>query len=401
MGRKIKYIIETTILRDNRKSYPFSFNNYDYKRFIILLYYYSIFTFYYSREHLSKDYENGVADFYIFSNDLEPICTLIQNQVNSTSKTNSFINYDSGIGNTTNAEFNEAFYCEKGISFDNFNNLMNGFIESSDKKNLTKSKISKEQLDLILLETYPNINLDTFHKECILNKFNIEYDEENLYKNNSKHRLDTTPIIDIGKDYYIIVKGFIINCKNYWNNVHSIGLTPYVSEKKDKILLASEKIVNKIAKGFEKDVAKIFKNVNPDVYIYTNKKTKDIFLRKNVPQNEWDIIVADMNKHIIFNVEAKFLSTSLTESGLSNDLKKFVGNSDKNYVKKFEKRISIINDNLDDFISFCNADNSYKIENIMVVSKVIDLNIESPERNFKIIHYAGLQEYLLNTYYKT
>ena len=180
MGRKIKYIIETTILRDNRKSYPFSFNNYDYKRFIILLYYHSIFTFYYSREHLSKDYENGVADFYIFPNDLEPICTLIQNQVNSTSKTNSFINYDSGIGNTTNAEFNEAFYCEKGISFDNFNNLMKGFIESSDKKNLTKSKISKEQLDLILLETYPNINLDTFHKECILNKFNIEYDEENL-----------------------------------------------------------------------------------------------------------------------------------------------------------------------------------------------------------------------------
>lgn len=137
------------------------------------------------------------------------------------------------------------------------------------------------------------------------------------------------------------------------------------------------------------------------MYIYTNKKTKDIFLRKNVPQNEWDIIVVDMNKHIIFNVEAKFLSTSLTESGLSNDLKKFVGNPNKNYVKKFEKRISIINDNLDDFISFCNADNSYKIENIMVVSKVIDLNIESPERNFKIIHYAGLQEYLLNTYYKT
>lgn len=305
-----------------------------------------------------------------------------------------------GIGTTTNIEFNEAFYCEKGIYFDNFNNLMNGFIESSDKKNLTKSKILKEKLDLILLETYPNINLDIFHKECILNKFNIEYDEKNLYKNNSKHRLDTTPVIDIGKDYYIIVKGFIINSKNYWNNVHSIGLTPYISERKDKIQLASEKIVNKITKMFEKDVANIFKIVNPDIKIYTNKKTTDIFSKKDVPQNEWDIIAVDTNKHIIFNVEAKFLSTSLTESGLSNDLKKFVGDSNKNYVKKFEKRISIINNNLDDFIFFCNADKSYNIESIMVVSKVIDLNIESPNRNFKIIHYAGLQEYLLNTYYK-
>lgn len=95
MGRKIKYIIETTILRDNKKSYSFNFSNYDYKTFIILLYYYSIFKFYYSREHLAKDYENGIANFYIFPNDLESVCTLIQNQVNSTSKTNSFINYDS------------------------------------------------------------------------------------------------------------------------------------------------------------------------------------------------------------------------------------------------------------------------------------------------------------------
>lgn len=89
----------------------------------------------------------------------------------------------------------------------------------------------------------------------------------------------------------------------------------------------------------------------------------------------------------------------MTESRLSNDLKKFV-KSPKGYIEKFEKRIRIEKENLEDFITFCKADNSYAIEHIIVTSKTMELNIESPDRNFKIIHYDELNNYLINSYYK-
>lgn len=89
----------------------------------------------------------------------------------------------------------------------------------------------------------------------------------------------------------------------------------------------------------------------------------------------------------------------MTESGLSNDLKKIVGNNEKSYKNKFEKRINIENDNMNDFLSFCNANNKYNIIYIMVTSKIVDLNIESNERQFLIIHYEGLEKYILSKYY--
>ena len=76
-------------------------------------------------------------------------------------------------------------------------------------------------------------------------------------------------------------------------------------------------------------------------------------------------LVINTGKYI-FDIEAKFLSTSMTESGLSNDLKKIVGNNEKSYKNKFEKRINIENDNMNDFLSFCNANNKYNIIHIII-----------------------------------
>ncbi len=398
MGRKIKSMIETVIIKDNRKI-CFNIKNRYYKRFAILLYYYAIFTFYNSRNRFSKNYENGISTFQIFPNNIDSICTMIPNMHNSTNKNNSYTNYDSGIGKEKNKSFNNAFRLEKGISFQNYCNLMSGLINSSKQRNLVRSKISKKQFDSILLDTYNDIDLNLFHKECVLTKYNIDVDEKELYKNSGKYRLDTVPIIDIGTDYYIIVRGFITNSVNYWTNVYSIGLVPYICENKDNILIEVEKIIENISKLFEIDVLKIFENIIHNRTVFTNRKTKDIFSRKNIGDNEWDIIVVDYDKHIIFDVEAKFISTSLTESRLSNDLKKFV-KSPKGYIEKFEKRIRIEKENLEDFITFCKADTSYTIEHIMVTSKTMELNIEAPDRNFKIIHYDGLYNYLINSYYK-
>lgn len=399
MGRKIKCIIETAVLKNNKKRFIINFTNLDYKRFVILLYYYSIFMFYDSRKNLSKKYENGITDFYIFPNDLNSLNTVIANKDNNISKTYTHYNYDSGIGNNVDECFNNAFRIEKGISFKEFNNLMNGIIKSCKEKNLVKSKIQKEQFDSILLKNYKDINLERFHNTCVLTNLNIENKEEKLYKNNGKYRLDTTPLIDIGKDYYIVIKGFISNSQNYWNNVHAIGLTPYLSESKDSIQLSSEKIIKKITKMLENDIVKIFKTINLNVEVYMNKKTKDIFSSKNIQNNEWDIIVVDHINKFIFNTEAKFISTSLTESGLSNDLKKIVGDSKNSYVSKFEKRIKIIKEHKNEFLTFCKANDSYRIENLMVTSKFIELDVESSSRNFKIIHYDRLKKYLLKTYY--
>ena len=222
---------------------------------------------------------------------------------------------------------------------------------------------------------------------------------DNLYKNNCKHRLDTTPIIDSGSDYYILNEGFLWNSKNFWNNVHSIGLTPYIDINKDKILVSLESIINNITSLFETDIINIFLKINDKISIHHNKKTKDIFKSKNIQNNEWDIIAIDHGNKYIFDIEAKFLSTSMTESGLSNDLKKIVGDSHNSYKNKFEKRIDIENNNLKEFLSFCEADENYNIVHIMVTSKIVDLNIESIKRRFLIVHYEGLEKYILNRFY--
>lgn len=398
LARKVKTLMEIVIKRDNHK-FCFKFLNADYKKLVILLYYYSTYIFYDSRSKLSKDYENGITDFYIFPNTLEPICTMIQNQENSVNDNGLHFNYNSNIGKTINSQFNKSFLDEKGITFENYANLMQSLLNGLDKIKQINGKIDKEKLIGKLKETYPRIDIQKFENNCVLSKSRIEYDEKDIFKNNCKHRLDTTPIIDIGSKYYIINEGLLWNSRNFWNNVHSIGLIPYTCQNSDKILKSLDEIISEITLLFEKDIIKALYKINQQFNIYHNKKTKDIFKSQKLEENEWDIIAVDHNSKYIFDIEAKFLSTSMTESGLSNDLKKIVGKSSKSYKNKFEKRIDIENKNMQEFLSFCNADNSYTVIHIMVTSKIVDLNIETNTRKFIIIHYEGLEKYILNKYY--
>lgn len=192
---------------------------------------------------------------------------------------------------------------------------------------------------------------------------------------------------------------FLWNSINFWNNVYAIGLTPYISNEKDEILKSLNIIRKNISSAFENDIIKVLLKINKKMEIHHNKKSKNIFKNKNISNNEWDIIAIDHNIKQIYDIEAKFLSTSVTGSGLANDLKKIVGNSPDSYQNKFEKRIEIENSNMQDFLNFCNADTNYKIIHLMVVSKVVDLNSESLERKFIIVHYDGLEKYILEKFY--
>ena len=396
MARKIKTLTEIIIIKDNKKL-RFRFTNRDYKKLIILLYYYSLYIFYSSKSNLSEKYENGHVDFYIYPNSLEPICTGNMELENSTNINKVQFNYNSGIGNCLNEEFNNSFYQEKGIAYQNHNNILQSLLNSLLSTNKINAKIDKERLIEWIKSNYKDFCTDKFEKECILNKNSFELSEDNLYKNTCKHRLDTTPLIDINEDYYIINQGFLWNSINFWNNVHSIGIVPYANQngEKDKILQSVDTIIDKISDLLEEDIIKILKEINNKIKIEHNKKTKDIFKNKNIEENEWDIIAIDKKHKIIFDIESKFLSTSMTESGLALDLKKLEG-----YEKKFEKRITIEQDNMAEFLNFCDADKTFVIIHIMVTSKVVDFNLKSEKRNFLIIHYDGLKEYILNHYYK-
>lgn len=88
----------------------------------------------------------------------------------------------------------------------------------------------------------------------------------------------------------------------------------------------------------------------------------------------------------------------MTESGLANDLKKMIKNDKNSYKNKFEKRIRMVEDNIQEFYTFCESNSKYVIENVMVTSKVIDLNIVSNNRKFKIVHFDGLKKFFNNYY---
>ena len=56
---------------------------------------------------------------------------------------------------------------------------------------------------------------------------------------------------------------------------------------------------------------------------------------------------------------------------------------------------------MNDFLQFCEANKKYRVVRIMVVSKVVDIEIKSFDRDFLIIHYDGLREFIRNNYYNS
>lgn len=394
MARKLKTLIEMVLMHHQEKGKNY-FKKKDYKRLIILLYYYSIYIFYSVRTKYSKKYENGVTEFWIDPKSISPIYTQIEGQDNSKNDNDLYYNYDSNKERIIDQTFNEAFLKEKGILFTDFTKLMNQLLESLETLKKHNGIILSQKLNDYIKEKFPNCNLELFNKECVLKQDSFESDENNLYKNTCKHRLDTTPIIYFEKSKYLINKGIITNSINIWNNAHFIGLKPY-STPEDNISQAIDKIIHKISYSLESDIISILKDITPFFKIYRNRKTKHIFPKMRLDENEWDIIAIDNDNKYIFDIESKFLSTSMTELGLSNDLEKL-----EEYKKAFEKRITIENDNIEQFLKFCNADRTFNIIHIMVTSKVVDSNITSNTRRFAIIHYDGFKKYILKNYYNS
>lgn len=393
MARKSKLLLERVAIKDNSQSRLFVSNR-DYKKMVILLYYYSLFIFYSKRSDLSKKYENGITSYYIIPGSLEPIITYNENQNNSKNENSVQFNYNPKINNIKNPKFENAFFNEKGISFEDYKKLMDILIDYSNVHKKTNLILKKDNFTKFVVNNF-RIDEKKFKSTCIFSKNNVTVADDELYKNNSVVRLDTAPIIDIGAEFYIINKGIVWNSKNFWDNVHSIGMIPYSFE--DDITKEAQKIIKKVSKLLEDDVNDILKKFNKNFDIKRNKKTKDIFKSKDLDDNEWDMIAIDHKEKIILDIEIKFVSTSLTESQLAKDMYK-IGYDKKSYFHKFKKRIDIENRYMNEFLNFCSANRKYKIIRLMVMSKVTEFDTNSKKRNFSIIHFGGLEKELKEIY---
>lgn len=393
MARKSKLLLERIVINDNKKNRLFVSNR-DYKKFVILLYYYSLFIFYRTRSNLSKKYENGVTSYFINPSSLEPINTYNENQNNSKNENDVQFNYNSKINDIKNPKFESAFFNEKGISFEDYKKLMDVVIEYCNVHKRTNLLLKKEDFIKFVVNNF-TIDEEKFKNTCVFSENNVNVSDDELYKNNSNIRLDTAPIIDIGDEFYILNKGIIWNSKNFWDNVHLIGMIPYCLD--DDITKEAQKIIKRVSKKFEDAIYDELKKFNKNFDIKRNKKTKDIFQLKELDDNEWDMIAIDHKEKIVIDIEIKFVSTSLTESQLAKDMYK-IGYDQKNYFKKFEKRIDIENRYMDKFLNFCKANKKYKIIHLMVMSKVTEFDSNSNKRDFSIIHFGGFEKKLREIY---
>lgn len=141
MARNTKNLTEFILIKNNKK-FDFGLSNADYKKLVILLYYYSIYMFYSSKSYLSYDYENGVVEFYINPNALKSICTVIPHQKNSSNINGTQFNYNSGIF-AEDSDFNNSFSNEKGLTFFEYKCLINSLIKSLNNKKQIIGKIKK------------------------------------------------------------------------------------------------------------------------------------------------------------------------------------------------------------------------------------------------------------------
>lgn len=396
MSRKLKTAMETVII-ENNKSGKFYLTNSDYKMFIVLLQYHSIYIFYNSRTNLSKSFENGITEFAIFPNELDSIVTFIKGSKES--DTDVHYNYEPKEEFKIGEKFNKVFLSDKGILFEDYINLLDNLIKYLKIKKKNSMIFNAELFQEYLQKNFLDIDLNKFLKHCILKSDSFEYDKDNIYKNTCKHRLDTVPIIQLDESHYFMNRGILENSKQFWCNVQYLGLTPYTfpNIKNDVILKEVNVIVERITTKFENDIVEKLKEIYPEIIYFQNRKTKHIFKEKKLDDNEWDIIAINHDKKYIFDIEAKYVTSSMTESSLASDLEKFVGKN-RNYQEKFEKRINIENENINDFLSFCGANNEYKVIHIMVTSKHIDLDVNLDKRRFAVISFRKLKEYISKYY---
>jgi hypothetical protein len=168
----------------------------------------------------------------------------------------------------------------------------------------------------------------------------IPYDE----KKKRPHRLIIKPIIKIDEYYYLSRE---LCSRAFGTQIRYIknGVLPYINEYKeirDLINKYSKKIQDELVNKGEKIALSLGYNVN-SVMKEVDLRTKDKL--GNHPRidliGDYDLLIFDEIKNIIFNVECKYISQDFCGKDLKNNMEQVLGRkgSDrKYYIKQFLKR---------------------------------------------------------------
>jgi len=299
-------------------------------------------------------------------------------------------NYDSKLWDNIPDEFNEAFKTEKHIRLNDFDIMLRELHKLLKNKKRIVLTTTLKQFKVVLKRNYKDMDIDAFISNNCLSITNIDTNYDEVYKSKHKYRLDMLPLILINDEIHI-VKGLIHYSQQYWRNVYNQGIAPY--NKKDSITTAIPKVIEKITQKMVNDIEVELKSVNETFRTDTNVEYHDIFGKQEVNYGDFDIIAVDDTKKIILNIEAKYLVTSLTGSGLENNYKNFY-NKD-GYAFKCNRRNEFMLKHEKIFRNYFNA-TDYTIHNLMVISKPMDIRIKDDKYNFETIHFQALKDYIKN-----
>lgn len=384
MSREIKILMERTILRNNKLGVKSLFSNKDYKKFLTYQFNWSIMSFYSSRNNISKTGIKIEIQIYPFRKDTINTGTFIE----GTCKNNNLSrqNYNPKLFPNISEEFNQAFKLEKQLSFSTFDTMLNTFLNYFNNRKNRILLIPLEKFEKIIRKNYKKINLEKFISNNCLSNMNINVEYRNIYKSKHKYRLDTVPFILIDNEI-LIIKGVIHNSLYYWRNVYNQGIIPY--NDKDLITSAAKIANNIISEKMVKDTELIFKKQNNRTY--TNVKYNKIFGNQPIDYGDFDIISINDEKKILFNIEVKYIGTSMTGSELETDLYAFY--SEKGHAFKCNRRNQFMLHNKSTFLKHFDA-LEYKIVNLMLISKPMEVKIRDDKYNFETVYYFGLEEYI-------
>lgn len=219
-------------------------------------------------------------------------------------------------------------------------------------------KVTEEQIISYLKECYPEINNEYFIKiinYLVLNQVHLGsiLSEEKLIEkgfipyneiNKRPYRLGIKPLIKIEDNIYISRELMNKSFQTYYRHILN-GKLPYRNENKeiqdlmdDYAKKIQDKIVYKTVEIAEKigyDSKFIFREVNLRTF---DKEGKHPRLDEI---GDYDVLIFDIQKNIVFNIECKYISQDFCAKDLKNTMEQIFGRKGskrKYYIKQFLKR---------------------------------------------------------------
>lgn len=387
MSKSLKFLLERIIKENNTSGKKMYLSNKDYNSFLTYLLNWSLLGFYNSRNSLSKT--SVKTKIYIYPIETATINSEINITGTCTNENMTRTNYNPGLFNEISDDFNNAFKKQRGLYFSEYDNFLSNFL-----KYFKRSKSNIVELSYEEFQTYLKNVIITFEFEKIIRENCLTIDDmdkvdpKHIYKSVNKNRMDIKPFIIIN-DKVLCIKGLIHNSLQIWRNVYNQGMLPYGS--KDLITTEVEKLNLLISEKFLTDVIKIFKDMG--CITHKNVEYGNIFSRQPINYGDYDVIAINKEQKVVYNVEVKYIGTSLTASGLENDLYDYYKKNGHAY--KCNRRNSLLLDNKKLFLEYFDIPN-YELRNIMVISKPLDVKIKDEDYNFITLCYSMLKKYLNN-----